>query len=106
MKRKALNAPRQTKKAKAKTFKKLPKFKTEEEEFKFWQTADSTDYVDWSKAKWVTFPNLKPTAKTISIRFPLWLLNDLKVMANKRDVPYQSMMKMILTEAVQAERRQ
>ena len=81
----------------------IPRFKTEDEEFEFWSTHDTTDYVDWSKAQWVRFPNLKPTAKTISIRLPESMIEDLKVQANKRDVPYQSLMKMFLAERLKEE---
>ncbi len=90
---------------KKKKLKPIPKFKNEDEEAQFWLTHDTTDYFDWSKAQWVKFPNLKPSAKTISIRLPLSLLDDLKIAANKRDVPYQSLMKIILADAMAAERR-
>jgi hypothetical protein len=66
----------------------LPTFKTEAEERKFWETHDSTDYVDWSKAERVRFPNLKPSTTAISIRLPLVLLEQIKIAANKRDVPF------------------
>ena len=75
-------------------------FKTEAEERKFWETHDSTDYVDWSKAVRVRFPNLKPSTTAISIRLPLGLLEQIKIAANKRDVPYQSLIKMWLAEKV------
>ncbi len=71
--------------------KKIPQFKNEEEERDFWQSHDSTDYVDWKKAKKVTLANLKPSVKTISLRLPEWMLEELKLLANKRDVPYQSL---------------
>jgi predicted DNA binding CopG/RHH family protein len=77
-----------------------PTFKTEAEERKFWETHDSTDYVDWSKAERVRFPNLKPSTTAISIRLPLGLLEQIKIAANKRDVPYQSLIKMWLAEKV------
>jgi len=77
-----------------------PKFKTEAEERKFWETHDSTDYVDWTKAERVRFPNLKPSTAAISIRLPLGLLEQIKVAANKRDIPYQSLIKMWLAEKV------
>ncbi len=73
--------------------KKIPTFKTEAEEQKFWATHDSTEYVDWSKAKRAVFPNLKPSTKTISLRLPQTMLEELKLLANKRDVPYQSLLK-------------
>jgi predicted DNA binding CopG/RHH family protein len=80
--------------------KRLPTFKTEAEERKFWETHDSTDYVDWSKAERVRFPNLKPSTTAISIRLPSALLEQIKIAANKRDVPYQSLIKMWLAEKV------
>lgn len=80
--------------------KRLPVFKTEAEERKFWETHDSTDFVDWSKAERVRFPNLKPSTTAISIRLPSALLEQIKVAANKRDVPYQSLIKMWLAEKV------
>jgi predicted DNA binding CopG/RHH family protein len=78
----------------------VPHFKTEAEERKFWETHDSTDYVDWSKAERVRFPNLKPSTTAISIRLPTSLLEQIKIAANKRDVPYQSLIKMWLAEKV------
>ncbi|MGC2810287.1 MAG: BrnA antitoxin family protein [Bradyrhizobium sp.] len=80
--------------------KSIPVFKTEAEERKFWETHDSTDYIDWSKAERVRFPNLKPSTTAISIRLPSGLLEQIKVAANKRDVPYQSLIKMWLAEKV------
>ena len=77
------------------------KFKTEAAERKFWETHDSTDYIDWSKAERVRFPNLKPSTTAISIRLPLGLLEQIKIAANKRDVPYQSLIKMWLAEKVE-----
>ncbi len=83
--------------------KNMPKFKTEDEEREFWSTHDSTEYIDYSKAKRTLFPNLKPTTKTISIRLPESLIEKLKVLANKRDVPYQSLLKVLLAEKVDEE---
>ena len=80
----------------SKQFKKIPKFKSEKEEREFWQIHDSTEYVDWSKAEKVSFPNLKLTSKPITIRLPQSLIDRLKIKAHKRDVPYQSLMKDIL----------
>ncbi len=80
--------------------KKIPEFKTEQEERDFWDTHDSTEYVDWSKARVVTMPNLKPSTKTISIRLPEGLLDSIKVEANKRDMPYQSLIKAWLADDV------
>ena len=78
--------------------KKIPKFKTELEERAFWEKNDSSDYLDWSKAEQAVFPNLKPTTKSISLRLPESMLAQIKVEANKRDVPYQSLMKMWISE--------
>ena len=86
-----------------KKLRKLPKFRDEKEELAFWATHDSTDYVDYSKAKRVLFPNLKPSTRTISIRLPESLIEHLKVLANKRDIPYQSLLKMFLAEKVEEE---
>ncbi len=83
--------------------KKIPKFKSEVEEIEFWSTHDSTEYIDYSKAKKALFPKLKPSIKTISIRLPESLLDHLKVLANKRDVPYQSLLKLFLMERVEEE---
>ena len=76
----------------------LPKFANEAQERTFWETPDSMDHLDWSKAKKVTLPNLKPTTKTISLRLPQHLLDSIKVAANARDVPYQSLIKVWLQE--------
>ena len=78
----------------------VPRFKTKAEERKFWETHDSTDYVDWSKAERARFPSLKPSTTAISIRLPVGLLEQIKIAANKRDVPYQSLIKMWLAEKV------
>jgi predicted DNA binding CopG/RHH family protein len=85
----------------SKKFKKIPKFKSEAEERKFWQTHDSTEYVDWSKAERVSFPNLKLTSKPITIRLPQSLIDRLKIKAHKRDVPYQSLMKDLLYKGLE-----
>ena len=82
---------------------KLPEFKTEDEERTFWATHDSTDYVDWSKSQATIFPNLKPSTRTISVRLPENLIAELKMLANVRDVPYQSLLKIFLTEKVRQE---
>ena len=84
--------------------KKLPKFKNEAEERRFWQTHDSKDYLDFSEAKEVTLPKLKPSTKTISVRLPESMLEELKILANKRDVPYQSLLKVFLSERIELER--
>jgi predicted DNA binding CopG/RHH family protein len=86
-----------------KELKKIPIFKSDEEEAEFWDTHDTTDYIDWSKAERVVFTNLKPTTQSISLRLPVSLLSDLKVLANKNDVPYQSLMKVYLSERVDKE---
>ncbi len=82
---------------------KIPKFRTEEEERNFWSSHDSTEYIDWSKAKNITLYNLKPSVKTISIRLPEMMVEELKLLANKRDIPYQSLMKMYISEKVEEE---
>ena len=81
----------------------IPEFKSEDQEREFWATHDSTDYIDWSKGRIGVFPNLKPSLKTISIRLPESLLETLKTIANKNDVPYQSLMKIYLAERVEEE---
>ena len=86
-----------------KRLKKIPKFKSLSEEEKFWGTHDSTEYIDYGKVELGFFPELKPSSRTISIRLPESLLEALKVLANKRDVPYQSMMKVLLAEKVREE---
>jgi predicted DNA binding CopG/RHH family protein len=78
--------------------KKLPVFKNEDEEREFWATHSLMDVFDESKARIVTFPNLKPSSKTITLRLPIGLLEKIKIEANKRDVPYQSYIKMKLSE--------
>ena len=83
--------------------KKLPKFKSEAHERRFWLTHDSADYLDWSDAKEVVMPKLKPSTHTISLRLPKAMLEELKVLANKRDVPYQSLLKMFLSERIDKE---
>jgi len=83
--------------------KKVPRFKSETEERDFWAGADSSDYVDWSKAKRVVLPNLKPSLKTISLRLPEIMIEELKFLANKRDVPYQSLIKIFLSERLAKE---
>lgn len=82
-----------------------PKFKTEDSERKFWATHDSTVYLDWSKAQRAVFPDLKPTARLISLRLPESMIQELKGLANKWDVPYQSLLKMFLAERIESELR-
>lgn len=88
-----------------KTLKRIPKFNTIDEEIKFWENNDSTEYVDYSRSKRLTLPNLKPTTKSISIRLPEFLLERLKVIANKKDIPYQSLIKIYLLEKVKDDSR-
>lgn len=83
-----------------KKFKAIPKFKNEDEERDFWATEDTSKYFDWSKAEEVVFLNLKPSTQTISLRLPKHLLANLKQIANSKDVPYQSLMKVFLDEKV------
>jgi predicted DNA binding CopG/RHH family protein len=87
------------------TLKPIPTFRSEAEERRFWETHDSVDYVDWSSATPVRFPNLKPSTETISLRLPAGLLADLKALANKQDVPYQSLLKVFLADRVAREWR-
>ncbi len=86
--------------------KKVPKFETEQEEREFWETHDSSDHVDWTKAESVSLSNLKPSTKTISLRLPEGLLDSIKIEANKRDMPYQSLIKVWLAEDVKETRQQ
>ena len=86
-----------------KKLKEIPKFKNEDEEREFWGSHDSMDYVDWDNARPVVFSKLKPTTRTISLRLPGSMLDRLKVAANKRDVPYQSLIKMFLKERLDEE---
>jgi len=82
----------------------VPKFKTENEERAFWEKHDSSDHVDWSQAQSVLMPNLKPSTKTISLRLPEGLLDSIKIEANKRDMPYQSLIKSWLADDVRQRR--
>jgi predicted DNA binding CopG/RHH family protein len=84
--------------------KKIPEFKSESEEFEFWSKADSTEYIDWSQARRAKFVNLKPTLRTISVRLPVAMVEDLKILANQRDVPYQSLLKVFLAERLESEK--
>ena len=83
--------------------KKIPKFETEVEERKFWQQNDSSEYIDWADAEEVVLPRLKPSTRKISIRLPESMIEELKVLANKRDVPYQSLLKIFLSERINSE---
>ncbi len=82
---------------------KIPKFKSEDKEREFWADADSLEFIDWKKAKKVVLPDLKPSVRTISLRLPESMLEEIKLLANKRDVPYQSLMKMFLAERIEKE---
>jgi predicted DNA binding CopG/RHH family protein len=83
--------------------KKIPKFQNEAEERLFWQKHDSSDYIDWSAAENVVMPKLKPSTRSISIRLPESMIDELKVLANKHDVPYQSLLKIFISERIDAE---
>jgi predicted DNA binding CopG/RHH family protein len=81
----------------------IPRFKNEDAEREFWASHDSTDFIDWRKARRATLPNLKPSSQTISLRLPKPMLARLKQLANKRDVPYQSLLKMFVADRLAAE---
>ena len=83
----------------------IPEFESEEQEREFWAGHDSSDYVNWSQARKITFPDLKPSTTTISLRLPASMLRELKLLANKRDVPYQSLLKIFLAERIEQELR-
>ena len=83
--------------------KSIPKFSSEAEERDFWATADSAEYIDWKKGRRVVLSKLRPSLKTISLRLPELMLEELKVLANKRDVPYQSLLKVYLGERIEKE---
>ena len=85
--------------------KSLPKFRSEDQERKFWAKADSTQYINWDAAKRVVLPNLKASQKTISLRLPAMMLAEIRRLANKRDVPYQSLMKVFIAERLAEELR-
>lgn len=83
----------------------IPRFESEDAEREFWSDQDSSEFIDWKQAQAVRFPNLRPSTKTISVRFPESLLEELKIIANKRDVPYQSLLKIFVAERVDEEMR-
>jgi predicted DNA binding CopG/RHH family protein len=83
----------------------IPRFRSETAEQEFWAKHDAADYVDWSGARPAVLPKLQPSTKTISLRLPAHMLEELKLLANKRDVPYQSLLKVFLAERLDAERR-
>ena len=86
--------------------KKIPVFKNDDDERAFWKNHDASDYVDWNISKKVIFNNLKPTTKTISLRLPEYILDELKILAHKQDVPYQSLIKIFLKDRIDQEMRQ
>ena len=83
----------------------IPEFPSEDAERQFWAERDSTEFIDWQSAGRRKLPNLKPTLRTISLRLPVSMIEDLKVLANKKDVPYQSLLKVFLAERLEKERR-
>ena len=83
----------------------IPKFKDEDKEREFWASHDSTEFIDWNNGERLILPNLKPSVKTISLRMPESLIDELKFLANKKDIPYQSLLKMFLAERVEKELR-
>jgi predicted DNA binding CopG/RHH family protein len=83
--------------------KRIPGFSSADEEQKFWASAESTDYIDWKKARRTILPNLKPSLKTISLRLPESMIEELKLLSNKRDIPYQSLPKMFPAERIDKE---
>jgi predicted DNA binding CopG/RHH family protein len=92
--------PKPTKKLKP-----IPKFRSHEEAGEFWMKHDTTEYLDWSKAQPLRFTKLRPSTATISLRLPKGMLDELRVLANERDVPYQSLLKVYLAERIAEERR-
>jgi predicted DNA binding CopG/RHH family protein len=87
------------------TKKQIPEFRSEEAERRFWAEHDSSEFIDWRTARKRRLPNLKPTLRTISLRLPVSMIEDLKILANQRDVPYQSLLKVFLAERLEKERR-
>lgn len=85
--------------------KRVPEFRSEDEERRFWAKNDSSEFIDWASASRRKLPNLRPSLRTISLRLPVSMIEDLKVLANKRDVPYQSLLKVFLAERLKKERR-
>jgi predicted DNA binding CopG/RHH family protein len=83
----------------------IPRFASDDEAAEFWDTHDSTEYIDWSRAQRAVFPNLKLSTQTISLRMPTGLLAELRMIANSRDIPYQSLIKQMLAERVREELR-
>ena len=87
------------------TKKRIPEFHSEEAERRFWAEHDSTEFIDWRAARRRRLPNLKPSLRTISLRLPVSMIEDLKILANQRDVPYQSLLKVFLAERLEKERQ-
>ena len=83
----------------------IPRFESEDAEREFWAAHDSTEYLDWSKAEEIELPELRPTLRTISLRLPTSMIEQLKLLAHKRDVPYQSLLKIFLAERIRDELR-
>jgi len=83
----------------------IPSFRSEREEREFWAKHDSTEFIDWNSAQKRRFPKLKPSLRTISLRLPVSMIEELKILANKRDVPYQSLLKVFLAERLEREHR-
>jgi predicted DNA binding CopG/RHH family protein len=88
---------------KSKKYNRLPEFKNEDEEREFWSTQDTADYFDLTRAKPAIFPNLKPSTRSVSIRINESLFQEIKILANKKNIPYQSLIKMYLSEKVKEE---
>lgn len=88
-----------------KVLRKIPKFETEDQERQFWAANDSTEHLNWRQGKRVKLPNLRPTTRVISIRLPETMIERLKILANKRDVPYQSLLKLYVAERLEEELR-
>ena len=88
----------------AKKLKPIPEFRSHEEAGEFWMTHDTTEYLDWSEARRVQFPKLRPSTTTISLRLPQGMVDALRILANQQDVPYQSLLKVYLAERLAAER--
>jgi predicted DNA binding CopG/RHH family protein len=86
-----------------KQLKEIPVFKTEEEEREFWATNDSTHYINWNNSERMVFPELKPSTTTISLRIPQYMLDEIKMIAHERDVPYQSLIKVFLKDRLTIE---
>lgn len=84
----------------------IPEFKNQDEEMHFWSVADSAEYIDYTKSEIIDFPDLKPTSHSISLRIPDYLLNRLKVLAHKKDIPYQSLLKIYISQKVDEESRE